>query len=121
LRFHLRLYRQGDVTLGAVHFELLIPGTTEHQVLSWELAEQLVTVDLARSGLLGAPPSQTGAINAAPTFRTIPAPIYNGVPVSLRAAIGGPLANVPDPVGISTNGSATVLTLTGDVQPVASE
>jgi hypothetical protein len=121
LRFHLRLYRQGDVTLGAVHFELLIPGTTEHQVLSWELAEQLVTVDLVRSGLLGAPPSQTGAINAAPTFRTIPVPIYNGVPVALRAAIGGPLPNVSDPVGINTNGSATVLTLTGNVQPAASE
>lgn len=121
LRFHLRMWRQGGVTLGAVHFELLIPGTTEHQVLSWELAEQLVTADLARSGLLGAPPSQTGAINAAPTFRTIPAAIYNGVPVPLRAAIDGPTANVTAPVGIATNGSATVLTLTGDVEPVANE
>jgi hypothetical protein len=121
LRFHLRLFRQGDVTLGAVHFELLIPGTTEHQVLSWELAEQLVTVDLVRSGLLGAAPSQTGAVNEAPTFRSIPAPIYNGVPVPLRAAIGGPTSNVTAPVGIATNGSATVLTVTGNVQPVANE
>ena len=121
LRFHLRLYRQGEVTLGAVHFELLIPGTTEHQVLSWEIAEQLITVDLVRSGLLGAAPSQSGPINASPTFRTIPVAIYNGVPVSLRAAIGGPLPNVSDPVGINTNGSATVLTLTGDVQPTANE
>jgi hypothetical protein len=121
LRFHLRMWRQGGVTLGAVHFELLIPGTTEHQVLSWELAEQLVTADLARSGLLGASPSQTGAINASPTFRTIPAAIYNGVPVPLRAAIGGPTANVTAPVGIATNGSATVLTLTGNVEPIADE
>ena len=121
LRFHLRLFRQGDVTLGAVHFELLIPGTTEHQVLSWELAEQLVTADLARSGLLGAAPSQTGAINAAPTFRSIPAPIYNGVPVALRGAIGGPASNVTAAVGIPTNGSATVLTLIGNVQPAANE
>lgn len=121
LRFHLRLFRQGDVTLGAVHFELLIPGTTEHQVLSWELAEQLVMADLARSGLLGAAPSQTGPINASPTFRSIPPPIYNGVPVPLRAAIGGPTSNVSFPVGIATNGSATVLTLTGNVQPAANE
>ena len=39
----------------------------------------------------------------------------------LRAAIGGPTANVAAPVGIVTNGSATVLTLTGDVEPVANE
>lgn len=121
LRFHLRLFRQDDVTLGGVHFELLIPGTTEHQVLSWELAEQLVTIDLLRSGLLGGAPTQTGAINAAPTFRSIPAAIYNGVPGALRAAIGGPIGNVTDPVGIGTNGSASIFTLTGNVQPAASE
>jgi hypothetical protein len=121
LRFHLRLFRQGEVTLGGVHFELLIPGTADHQVLSWELAEQLITVDLIRSGLLGAAPAQTGPINDAPTFRSIPAPIYNGVPVPLRAAIGGPLSTVSAPVGIATNGSATILTLAGGVQPVASE
>lgn len=119
LRFHLRLFRQGKVTLGAVHFELLIPGTTEHQVLSWELAEKFLTVDFARSGLLGAAPSQTGPINAAPTFRSIPAQIYNGVPVPLRAAIGGPLGNVTAPVGINTDGSATVVTLAGSVPLVA--
>lgn len=119
LRFHLRLFRQGKVTLGAVHFELLIPGTTEHQVLSWELAEKFLTVDFARSGLLAAAPSQTGPINAAPTFRSIPAQIYNGVPVPLRGAIGGPLTNVTAPVGILTDGSATVVTLAGPVALVA--
>lgn len=42
IRFHLRLFEAGDYTLANVHFELLIPNTTEHQVLSVELAEQLV-------------------------------------------------------------------------------
>lgn len=120
LRFHMRLFRQGDVTLGAAHFELLIPGTADHQVLSWELAEKLVTVDFVRSGLLGGAPSQTGMINDAPSFRTIPAVLYNGVPVPLRAAIGGPLGNTPGPVGIGTDGSATILALAGAVEVTAS-
>ncbi|HSJ62483.1 MAG TPA: hypothetical protein VK922_01135 [Gemmatimonadaceae bacterium] len=121
LRFHLRLFRQGDVTLGGVHFELLIPGTADHQVLSWELAEQLVTVDFVRSGLLGAAPASTAPINDAPTFRTIPAPIYNGVPVPLRVAIAGPVDNVSGPVGIGTDGRATILTLAGSVPLLAGE
>jgi hypothetical protein len=119
LRFHLRLFRQGDITLGAAHFELLIPGTADHQVLSWELAEALVTADFARSGLLGAAPAPTAVINDAPTFRTIPDVLYNGVPVALRAAIGGPLGNVTAPVGIATDGRATVLTLARAIDVVA--
>ena len=51
IRFHLRLVKLGALTIGNAHFEVLIPGTTDHQVLSWELAEQLVTYDLARTGL----------------------------------------------------------------------
>lgn len=120
LRFHLRLFRHGEITLGAAHFELLIPGTADHQVLSWELAEQFLTVDFIRSGLLGAAPSSTGPINDAPTFRTIPAVIYNGVPVPLRAAIGGPSGNQTAAVGIGTDGMATVLALAGAVEVTAS-
>jgi hypothetical protein len=121
LRFHLRLFRHGEITLGAAHFELLIPGTADHQVLSWELAEKFLTVDFVRSGLLGAAPSSTAPINDAPSFRTIPAVIYNGVPVPLRAAIGGPLGNQTAAVGIGTDGRATVLALAGAVEVTASE
>ena len=110
IRFHLRLFGAGDYTLAGVHFELLVPNTTEHQVLSWELAEQLVLADFARSGLLAAPPSVTAPINPAP-WREIPAQIYNGVPVPLRAAIGGPLGNVTAPVPIGSDGRATILQL----------
>ena len=121
LRFHLRLFRHGEITLGAAHFELLIPGTADHQVLSWELAEKFLTVDFARSGLLGAAPSSTGPINDAPSFRTIPAVLYNGVPAALRAAIGGPSGNQTAAVGIGTDGMATVLALAGAVEVTAIE
>ena len=115
MRFHVRLFGMGNGwTLGGAHFEVLIPGTTTHQVLSWELAEQLVTVDLLRTGLLNPanPIGGTGSINASP-FRTIPAVIYNGLPAELRAAIGGPAADQTDDVPIQNDGSATVFNLVG--------
>ena len=119
IRFHLRLVKLGAFTIGNVHFEVVIPGTTDHQVLSWELAEQLVTFDLARSGLLGAPPADAGAINAAPSHRSIPALIYNGLPLDLRAVIGGPLGDVASAVGIPTNGHPTAFLLAGAAPPAA--
>ncbi|MCI0405861.1 MAG: hypothetical protein L0Z48_06675 [candidate division Zixibacteria bacterium] len=112
IRFHLRLFDIGDWTLGNAHFELQVPGTTEHQVLSWELAEQLVVADFVRSGLLdpGVPMMTTGLINPAP-FREIPAFIYNGLPEDLKALIGGPPGSVVNPVPIGTDGDATILNL----------
>jgi hypothetical protein len=88
-------------------------------VLSWELAEQLVAFDLARTGLLGASPASTPPINASPTHRTIPAIIYNSMPAELRGLIGGPLGNVSEDVGIATDGRATVLSLAGEAPPAA--
>jgi hypothetical protein len=120
LRFHLRLFRvrglfgsSESVTIGAAHFEALIPGTADHQVLSWERAEEIVLADFLRTGLLdpAAPFSQSGPINASPSFREIPAVIYNGLPEELKQYIGGPAGIVTDPVPIATNGSATILNL----------
>ncbi|HEU5303910.1 MAG TPA: hypothetical protein VFU40_04635 [Gemmatimonadales bacterium] len=117
VRFHVRLFDAGPVTLGNAHFEVLIPGTTEHQVLSWELAEQLATADLARTGLLGAAPGSTGLINDAPSFREIPAQIYNQLPPDLKQAAGGPTGSVSAPVPIHTDGRATVFQSSGTVAP----
>jgi hypothetical protein len=117
VRFHVRLFDAAAITLANAHFEVLIPGTTEHQVLSWELAEQLVKVDLVRSGLLGAPPASTGLLNAAPGFREIPAQIYNGLPIELKLAIGGPTGVVSAPVPIATDGQATVFQMNGEIEP----
>lgn len=116
IRFHLRLFDVGDHTLGGAHFEFLIPGTSDHQVASWELAEQLVTLDMARTGRLGAAPASTGSINAAPSFRTIPGFLY-ALAVQADPAFGallGMLSLVDLPggdKGIPTDGAATVLTL----------
>src|SRR6266699_3413332 len=56
-RFHLRFFDVGGVTVGGAPFEVLIPGTLDHQTISWKLAEQFVVVDFLRTGLLdpGAP------------------------------------------------------------------
>jgi len=118
IRFHLRLFRVGAITAGNAHFEVLIPGTADHQVLSWELAEQLVTYDMARTGLLGAAPSVTGTITPAPTHRSIPAVIYNDLPDDLRALIGGPPVPAGD-VGIANDGRATTFVLAGRAPAVA--
>lgn len=118
MRFHVRLFAMGNGwTVGGAHFEVLIPGTTTHQVLSWELAEQLVTVDMIRTGLLdpSAPLDQTDAINASP-FRSIPAVIYNGLPGDLRAVIGGPAADQSTDVPIQNDGHATVFNVAGVAQ-----
>lgn len=117
LRVHLRLFDLGAWTAATPHFEVLIPATTEHQVLSWELAEQLVVADLLRSGLLdpAAPFAVTDPIHPSP-WREIPVPIYNGLPLELRAAIGGPLADVAEPVPIATDGRATILNVARSVK-----
>ena len=122
IRAHLRLFRTGhpfgaggEWTVGGAHFEVLIPGTADHQVLSWELAEQLVTVDMMRTGLLDAtvPMMPSGMINAAPSFRDIPDFIYNALPPELIAAIGGPPQPVSGPVPIPSDGQATVFNVAG--------
>lgn len=113
IRFHLRLVKLGGFTIGNAHFEVLIPGTTDHQVVSWELAEQLMTYDLARTGLLGAAPATSATITGAPVHRAIPAVIYNGLPPGLRLLIGGPAGDVAADVGIANDGHATVLVLAG--------
>ena len=122
VRFHLRLFRTGSftaagepITLGAAHFEVLIPGTSEHQVLSWEVAEQLVAGDLMRSGLLDPATNigQTGQINPEPSWRTIDPAIYNGLPADLIQLIDGPAQPQAAPVPIATDGRATTVHLAG--------
>ena len=125
LRVHLRLFSTGlddgnggTWTLGGAHFEVMIPGTSEHQVLSWELAEQVVMYDLARCGLLAAMPAPTGLINAAPSFRNIPATIYNALGADPMGAmlfqiLGYPAAPVSADVDLPSDGQGTLLVLGG--------
>lgn len=126
VRIHLRLWRTGAPfgsggtwTVGAVHFELVIPGTADHQVLAWELPQQVVLVDLLRSGLLDAttPYATSGVINQAPGFRTIPPPIYNGIPDGLKLLVGLPPGQSSVPVPIPNDGRATIFDVTGEAPP----
>lgn len=111
VRFHLRLFRAGGVTVANAHFEVLIEGTADHQVLSWAFAEQLVTYDMARTGLLAAAPGVTPVINTL-THREIPAVVYNLLPPDLRVLITGS----PDPAAAAVpigngDGQATTISL----------
>jgi len=122
VRFHLRLFRTGAVgddgspiTIGAAHFEVLIPGTTDHQVLSWNAAKDMVVGDMMRTGLLNPATDlmPSGQITEAPTFRYIIPAVYNGLPPELLAMIGGPAPPVEDPVGIPNDGVAMIIHLAG--------
>jgi hypothetical protein len=112
IRFHLRVFPAGKWTIANAHFEMVVPGTADHQVLNWEIAEQLVVADFARSGLLGAAPEHAASINQAPGFRTIPAALYNLLPAELKQIVGGPATSTSD-VAIPNDGNTTILTLAG--------
>ena len=120
IRFHPRLFKIGDWTVGNAHFEMLIPGTSDHQVLNWNAAEDLVTVDMLRSGLLdeSVPMGTSQYINQEP-FKTIPAILYNELPVDLRYYIGGPIEDVTEDVPMPTDGIIPIFNLARSVPRVA--
>lgn len=111
MRFHLRLFREAGRSLGGVHMDLLIPGTTQHEVVSWDVPRQVVMVDMLRSGLLGAPPFETEVITPTPFYRTIRHQVFNGMPVPLRAVLRLPLENQTRDVPIPNSGRALVFDL----------
>lgn len=130
IRFHLRLFRTEaktadglPITIGAAHFEVLIPGTTDHQVLSWNLARDIVVADMMRTGLLD--PGQhlrpTGQITPAPGFRTIMTAVYNELPPDLLGIIGGPPPPVSEPVDIPNDGVAMMVYLAAPAPVVPGE
>ncbi len=124
LRFHLRLYRTvtDGWTLGSAEFEVMIPGTADHQVLHWEMAEQIVIADLMRSGLLDTtvPMMSTGLINQSGGFGEIPTEIYNLLPPELTEMIGPP-PPVDNPVPIPSDGEGTILHLAQPAPLVSGE
>lgn len=115
-RFHVRLFRQGNVTLAGAHYEILIPGTNIHEPLSWELAEAFIAADIARSGFLGAAPSLTSPITSGPYFRAVQRAVTSMLPAAQIAALGL-LVNGDGTASIPNDGRATVLNL-GSAAPV---
>jgi hypothetical protein len=118
LRVHLRLFRTAgtggdDLTLGAAHFEVLVPGTADHRPLSWNVARDLIVADFLRAGLVLGDPEMTAPITATPSYRTIDYRLYNGLPVEVRALIHGPLEDQTADVPIENQGNAAILVLGG--------
>ncbi len=105
-RFHLRLFRFGNVTLGGAHFEMNIPGTPNHETLSWLLPRAVVYSDLVtdnRAQIVGV--ANVGS--ETPTFRTINPLLYPYVAGMLSALgpLGSTTADMPN------DGQAWVLML----------
>jgi hypothetical protein len=122
LRFHLRLFHQGANTLGAAHFELLIPKTAQHEVLHWELAQQLVAFDMQRTGTLTSAPDAVRLQPAGP-WRAIRKEVYNpllGVPemIPLLQVLGLPLTPQAADVPLPNDGLAPVLSADIPFEPV---
>lgn len=111
-RFHVRLFRVGEHTLGAAHFEILVPGTPEHEVLSWDLARGLVAYDVGRTGTVVSPATAASLIPAG-AFRAVRRPVFD----ALVGAGLGPLLSAlslfppawPADVPLLTSGEAAVL------------
>lgn len=122
LRFHVRLFGEGPWTIAGTHFELNIPATTTHRVLSWIVAREFLTADLIRSGILAAAPGFSAPITPTPAFgkEPIEVPVYNSLPVGLRALIGGPLGNVGSPV-IAPNDGKARLFVVGKAEPIVAD
>ncbi len=119
-RVHLRLFRTGKAfgsdgvwTLGGAHFEILIPNTADHQVLSWNLAKQVVIRDLVRTGLLdpSTPMLETPVISQEPSFLNIPDFIYSGLPIELKMLVFGGNPPASGSPGIPSDGKAMILHL----------
>ena len=122
-RFHVRLFRHGARTLGGTHADIQTPGTTDHNVASWDFPQRLVMLDMIRSGLLASDPYLTDVFGATPTHRGLPYYIHNALPVGLRVLFGLPPG--PVPVGasapINCNGRAAVLTVRPSFVPAQSD
>lgn len=129
-RFHVRLFRVGPHTLGAAHFEVLIGGTAEHEVLGWDVARDFVAFDMTRAGapVNGAAPMFVPANGA---FRAIRQPVYAGLAAAagqspvlaylltqlLKLPLPAPAANVPIP----TEGVAFLFAPSFELAPVHSD
>jgi hypothetical protein len=78
-RFHIRLFRSGPHTVGNAHYEIMVPGTAEHEVLSWDLARDFAAYDMGRTGKLLAPPAPLANVIPPGSFRFVRRAVYDGL------------------------------------------
>ena len=115
VRYHLRLFPVGDWTVGGAHFEVNIPGTQEHESMSWDRARELVLYDFVRSGLLVTAlpmlPLPVGTLT--PTYRTIRPEVWFPLKAAqpALAAYINPVEVGPNDVRIPNDGFAMAINL----------
>jgi hypothetical protein len=112
-RFHVRFFGMGGWTLGGVHLDLLIPGTPEHRILSWDVPRELALLDFSRTGLL-AGAGLSGVIGPTPTFRELEAQLYYALPGPIRDLMGGTAPTAPAPFLVPSSGQARIILLNGE-------
>jgi hypothetical protein len=112
-RFHVRLFRIGKHTIANAHFEVLITGTAEHQVLSWDFARDFVAADLVGTDDVLLSTEDVPMIPEG-SFRTVLRIVYDGVAgapggAALLHLLGFPDQPDPGDVPIPTDGEAVAL------------
>jgi hypothetical protein len=122
-RFHIRLFRAGKHTIGNAHFEILIPGTAEHEVLSWDFARDFAAYDMGETDTVVAPPESPGLIPSG-SFRAVRRAVYdellkydNGALIPLLAYLKLYPAPGPGDVPIPTTGKAVTFVTDIDFAP----
>jgi hypothetical protein len=110
-RVHLRLFRQGTLTLGAAHLDVLIPGTAQHEALAWNLPRDFVAYDMGRAGVVTGMSSLR--LVPAGTLGAVPRLLYDALARSEAGLLLAALGLVPPPptgdVPIPASGTAAVI------------
>jgi hypothetical protein len=120
-RVHMRLFRIGKDTIGGAHLDFLIPGTAEHETLSWDFPRSFVAYDMGRTGAVVGPVEPVTMVHES-TFRAVRRPIYDALvahgAAPLLAMLG--LVAPADPqadVAIPTDGHALAFVTGVDFAP----
>ena len=126
-RLHVRLFRAGPHTFGGAHYEVNIPGTAEHEVLSCDAGLDFVYVDVSRWSLLSQTPvaiTPLPGMIPAGYFRAVRRPVYLGLvglgAGPLLAGLGLVLPSSGD-APIPTSGLAMAFAATFPFEPVKSD
>jgi hypothetical protein len=110
-RFHIRLFRVGRHTIGNAHFEILIPGTAEHEVLSWDFARDFAAYDMGTTKTVVAPPENVGMMTPG-YFRAIRRAVYDSscTPPPARGTCRSPRTARPSPSSRTSTSSPSAHT-----------
>lgn len=108
-RYHVRLFQAGGWVYGGAHFEIQVPGTNSHNVLSWAAARDLVMGDLYAAGFVDYAPTLVD-LGTGARYRVIDYPmVYYGL-LQQAPALAGYLNVEPITLALD-NGPAALIHL----------